>query len=51
MTRTDGSGDYSLSKAGFVKCIENNDPGFEEISFSEFKKIFEVIGKILHESA
>lgn len=51
VTRTDGSGDYSLSKAGFVKCIENNDPGFEEISFSEFKKIFEVIGKILHESA
>ena len=45
-----GNGDYSISKARFVECIEQNDPGFSDISFDEFEKIFVVIGKIVQDS-
>ena len=46
VTKTDGTGDYSISKARFVECIEENIPGFDCISFSEFSKIFDVLKKI-----
>jgi len=36
----------SISKARFVECIEENIPGFDSISFSEFSKIFDVLKKI-----
>ena len=47
VTKEDGSGDYSLSKAAFVRCIENNEQDFSAISFSEFAKIFDVVEKII----
>lgn len=47
VTKQNGDGDYSLSKAAFVQCIENNDENFREISFNEFNKIFAVIAKIV----
>lgn len=47
VTKQDGDGDYSLSKAKFVNCIENNEEGFNQISFEEFKKIFTVIDRIV----
>lgn len=47
VTKQNGDGDYSLSKAAFVQCIENNDESFREISFNEFNKIFAVIAKIV----
>ena len=47
VTKADGSGDYSLSKAAFVQCIENNEQDFSSISFNEFAKIFNVIEKII----
>ena len=47
VTKTDGSGDYSLSKAAFVQCIERNEQDFSVISFNEFTKIFAVIEKII----
>lgn len=50
VTKEDGSGDYSISKAKFVECIENNVEGFSEISFSEFHKIFDVIQRIIQDN-
>lgn len=47
VTKQNGDGDYSLSKAAFVQCIENDDESFGEISFDEFSKIFDVIAKIV----
>ena len=46
VTKIDGTGDYSISKARFVECLEQNAPGFSEISFAEFAKIFDVLRKI-----
>lgn len=46
VTKVDGTGDYSISKARFVECIEENLENFSDISFSEFSKIFDVIDKI-----
>lgn len=46
VTKADGTGDYSISKARFVECIEKNIPGFDIISFEEFRKIFAVLNKI-----
>ena len=46
VTKVDGSGDYSISKMKFVDCIKNNEAGFSNISFSEFSKIFDIIGQI-----
>ena len=51
VTKTDGTGDYSISKAAFVQCIENNEEGFCDISFNEFIKIFNVIEKIVADSS
>lgn len=48
VTKSDGKGDYSLSKAAFVKCIEDDCKKFCDISFSEFSKIFDVISKIMN---
>lgn len=48
--RKDGGGDYSISKAAFVKCIEEDEEGFRDISFEEFRKIFDVLTKI-HDDA
>jgi len=50
VTKTDGTGDYSLSKARFVEYIQNNIPGFDKISFSEFKRIFDVLERIFEDS-
>lgn len=47
ITKIDGSGDYSLSKARFVECIENNEAGFSQISFNEYSKIFDILHKII----
>lgn len=46
VTNINGTGDYSISKARFVECIENNVENFKEISFGEFVKIFNIIDKI-----
>lgn len=51
VTKEDGTGDYSISKARFVECIERNLPGFDSISFEEFRKIFDVLTKIKEDSA
>ncbi len=50
VTKKDGTGDYSISKAKFVECIQNNIPGFDMISFAEYKKIFEVLRRISEDS-
>ncbi|MBQ6380311.1 MAG: AAA family ATPase [Clostridia bacterium] len=47
VTKTDGEGDFSISKARFVENIENDEPGFCDISFEEFRKIFEIINAII----
>ena len=44
--KTDGSGDYSISKAKIVEYIDSGEEGFSEISFGEFRKIFDVISQI-----
>ena len=46
VTKTDGTGDFSISKARFVECIETEKPNFSTISFAEFSKIFAVLDKI-----
>lgn len=46
VTKYDGSGDYSISKAAFVKCIKNDECEFKNISFNEFSKIFDIINLI-----
>ena len=50
VTKADGTGDYSISKARFVECIEQGVVGFSDISFAEFNKIFDIIKKILDDS-
>ena len=46
VTNHDGTGDFSISKARFVDCIEQNKPGFSTISFEEFERIFDILEKI-----
>lgn len=46
VTNSDGTGDYSISKARFVESIEQNKEGFAEFSFAEFNKIFDIFNKI-----
>ena len=46
VTKADGTGDYSLSKAAFVQCIQNDEEGFRDICFDEFRKIFDVLESI-----
>ena len=50
VTKYDGSGDYSISKAAFVECIKNDEGEFKNISFNEFLKIFDII-KLIEEDA
>ena len=50
VTKYDGTGDYSISKAAFVQSIQENKEGFSEISFSEFSKIFDTISTIVTDS-
>ncbi len=50
VTKYDGSGDYSISKAAFVECIKNDEGEFRNISFNEFSKIFDII-KLIEEDA
>lgn len=40
----------ALSKDDFADLIKNNDPYFQNIDFSEFKKIFDIIITILSEN-
>lgn len=46
VSNADGSGDYSISKARFVECIEQGKEGFVDFSFNEFSKIFDILTKI-----
>lgn len=46
ITNADGTGDYSISKARFVESIEQGKPGFVDLSFAEFQKIFDIFLKI-----
>lgn len=46
VTREDGAGDYSLSKARFVECIEQREKEFADFSFQEFQKIFQILKEI-----
>ena len=46
VTDKTGTEDYSISKARFVECIEKGEPGFKNISFEEFRKIFSIIEAI-----
>ena len=50
VTAIDASGDYSISKALFVDCIEKQKNGFQNFSFAEFHKIFDVLIKIENDS-
>ena len=50
VTKVDNTGNYSLSKAGFVECIKNNEKEFENISFSEFTKIFNILSLIVEDA-
>ena len=50
VTKYDGTGDYSISKAAFVQSIQENKAGFSDISFSEFSKIFDTISTIVTDS-
>lgn len=47
VTRGNGTGDYSISKARFVQCIEEGRDGFKNISFDEFRLIFDIIDEIV----
>lgn len=46
VTKEDGTGDYSLSKARFVECIEQCEKEFADFSFQEFHKIFQILKEI-----
>ncbi len=46
VTKADGSGDYSISKARFVELIEKEEGKFALFSFEEFRKIFKVLDRI-----
>ena len=50
ITKIDGTGDYSISKDRFVECMEKEIPPFNENSFSEFQKIFDVLDRIVEYS-
>lgn len=50
ITKSDGTGDYSISKDRFVECMENEVSPFNENSFSEFQKIFDVLDHIVEHS-
>lgn len=50
VTKVDGSGDYSISKARFVECIESGQEGFTDFSFEEFSKIFDILTRIKNDS-
>ena len=50
VTKSDGTGDYSISKSKFVELIEGDVGAFKDISFLEFQKIFDVLQKILNDS-
>lgn len=47
VTDKNGKGDYGLSKKYFAEAICNERPNFNDFSFSEFNKIFDVIGEII----
>lgn len=49
VTKIDGSGDFSLSKAAFVNCLEKAEGAFSTISFEEFRKIFDILDRIIPE--
>lgn len=51
VTDIDGGGDYSISKARFVECIEGGMGDFSNFSFHEFHKIFKLLEKIAKDSA
>lgn len=46
VTNLEGNGDYSISKARFVECIERSEGDFSNFSFEEFNRIFDVLRKI-----
>jgi len=50
VTRQDGTGDYSISKAAFVENIKKGQGAFASISFEEFRKIFDVIREIMEDN-
>lgn len=50
VTKLDGTGDFSLSKAMFVRAIAEEKEGFKKISFLEFRKIFDVLQEIANDS-
>ena len=47
VTRQDGTGNYSISKSHFVDCIKQSKDGFKDISFGEYRKIFDIISSIV----
>ena len=47
VTDKKGNGDFSLSKQHFAEAIRDDRPGFDQFDFSEFRKVFDVIRKIL----
>lgn len=47
VTDKNGNGDYGLSKKHFAEAICNERPNFNDFSFSEFNKIFDVIREII----
>ena len=47
VTDKNGNGDYGLSKKHFAETICNKRPNFNDFSFSEFNKIFDVIREII----
>lgn len=46
VTNSDGTGNYSISKARFVESIEQDKEKFANLSFAEFQKIFDILAKI-----
>lgn len=49
VTKADGTGDFSISKARFVEAIESNKDGFVDFSFGEFRKVFDILERIAKE--
>ena len=49
VTDRKGNGDFSLSKQRFAEAIRDDRSGFAEFDFSEFRKIFAIIRKIITE--
>ena len=48
VTDKNGNGDYGLSKKHFAEAICNERPNFNDFSFSEFNKIFDVIRETIN---